>query len=149
LAYIATGERDGSDEQLNRGYRLLAPLFPQYPKDPEVLSALGMVLFLKDQFGDAAKLLEEAARVRPNYAPGYERLGVVWRAAGDKGKARAALERAIELDEAREAPYHLLADLSDSPDERRRILERYLRIMPGSIIAREALKGLLGRDLGQ
>jgi hypothetical protein len=144
LACIATGERDGDTSQVNRGYGLLAEVFPNYPNDAEVLSALGMVLFLKDQPADAVKLLQEAVRQRPNYAPGYEKLGVVLRAQGEQAKAKAAFEKAIELDETREPPYHLLAEMSGTADERRRILDRYLQVMPGSLIARRAVRTLTG-----
>jgi Flp pilus assembly protein TadD len=145
LALIAVGESQRSTEQINRGYRLLSEVFPKYRKDPEVLAALGMVLFLKDRYKDACLLLEEAISIRPRYAPLYEKLAVVYRASGDIEKARQALEKAIELEPVSESAYHMLANLSATPEERKQALHRYLNVVPQSLLAREALRPLPGR----
>lgn len=99
-----------------------------------------MVLFLKDQFSSAVRLLEAAISNRPGYAPIYEKLAVVHRAAGDRDKAEAALEKGIALDPARETAWHMLADMSINAEKRRQTLERYLLIMPQSLLAREAIR---------
>lgn len=145
LALIAVGERQRSAEQINRGYRILSEVFPNYRRDAEVLAALGMVLFLKDQYKDACLLLEEAVSIRPRYAPLYEKLAVVHRALGDIEKAKKALEKAIELEPVSESAYHMLANLSATPEDRTRALHRYLKVMPQSLLAREALRALPGR----
>ncbi|MBC8166831.1 MAG: hypothetical protein H7Y20_13300 [Bryobacteraceae bacterium] len=145
LAYIAVGEREGSAEQINRGYRLLSEVYPRYPKDSEVLSALGMVLFLKDEFSSAVRLLQTAIANRPGHAPLYEKLAVVHRAAGRRAEASAALEKALALDPARESAYHMQADLNTTPEQRKQALERYLLVMPQSLLAREAIRTSAGR----
>ena len=142
LAYVMTGERDGAAAPLNRGYRLLAEVFPKFPRDAEVLASLGMVLFLKDQHADAGKLLRAAIAAHPTDSSLREKLAVIQRASGDPAGARLALEKAIALDPSRETAYHLLAELEQDPARRRAVLERYLRFNPRSLIAREALARL-------
>ena len=140
LALIAVGERDRSSAQIQEGYRQLRAVFPAYERDAAVLSGLGMVLFLKDQHKDAVKLLEAATRERPGDAATYEKLAAVYRAAGEKDRAVAALERAIALEPSRESAYHLLHEIRPEA----RALERYLQFNPQSLIAREAIRRLTG-----
>lgn len=142
LAYISVGERDGSAEFLNRGHRLLAGVYNRFPRDADVLSSLGMVLFLKNQNADAITLLKGAIGVRGRDAAIREKLAVVLRAAGQLEAAKQSLEKAIEIDPSRETAYHLLADMQTTVENRRVALERYLRFNPQSVIAREALAKL-------
>ncbi len=136
------GEWDGAAALLNRGYQLLAEVFPSFPKDADVLASLGMVLFLKDQHADAGKLLRAAIAARPTDSSLREKLAVILKASSDAAGARVALEKAITLDPSRETAYHLLAELEQDPAKRRAALERYLRFNPKSLIAREALAKL-------
>ena len=142
LASIIVGERDGSAALINDGYRHLASGYPKFPRDPDVLASLGMVLYLKDQYADAAKTLRAAVAVRPNDATLHEKLAVVLQSAGDRAGAAQELERAIALDPFRETSYHLLAQLQTTPEARRGVLERLLERMPRSIVTREALRDL-------
>jgi len=77
------------------------------PDDLEVLFALA-TSYLKTGKTDAAELLfEELARQRP-VAQTYVLIGLAWRDAGDYGRARAALRKALELDpKARRAHLYL------------------------------------------
>ena len=140
LALISVGERDGSAELINEGYKRLAAVFPKWEKDADVLASLGMVLFLKDQKADAVKLLKAAVAQRPSDAALHEKLAIVQRAAGDVRGGLDSMERAIAIDPARESAYHFLADWQNG-DARRQVLERLLRVFPQSLIAREALAG--------
>jgi tetratricopeptide (TPR) repeat protein len=142
LAYVIAGERDGSALFLNRGYELLAAVFPKFSQDVDVLANLGMVLFLKDRRADAEKLLRAALAARPSEPGLWEKLGVILKSAGQKERAALALEKAIALDPARETAYHLLAEMESDPKKRRAVLERYLLFNPKSLIAREALMKL-------
>ena len=140
LAVIAVGERDRAPALIQEGYRQLRGVFPRYERDAAVLASLGMVLFLKDQHQDAAKLLEAAIAQQPRDAALYEKLATVRRATGDKERAIAALERAMELDPARESAYHLLNDLRPEAGA----LQQYLKFNPQSLIARETLRRMSG-----
>ena len=142
LASIMVGERDGDARLINDGYRRLAAVFAQYPRDADVLASLGMVLFLKDQHGDAVKLLRAAVAARPKDAGLREKLAVVLQAAGDRTGAVEALEKAIELDPLRETAYHLRAQQEATPAGRSEVLKRWLAKMPQSLVTREALRDL-------
>lgn len=124
---------------IQKGFQLLAGVYPKFPRDPEMLAAMGMVLFLKDQYADAAKLLETGIAIRPRYVLYYERLAIVHRAMGRTDLAIRALEKSIELEPAREDAYHRLAELMPTVEARREALERYLRVNPQSLTTREAL----------
>ncbi|MBM3759654.1 MAG: hypothetical protein FJW36_05345 [Acidobacteria bacterium] len=137
LASIEIGERDNSPEMIQSGYRRLAGLINRLERDPEVLTALGMVLFLKDQKVDARKLLRSAVALRPNDAPLREKLAVVERSLGDTGSAIAQLEKAISLEPLSPRAYFLLTECQ--PAQRRTILERLLQLAPQNLLAREAL----------
>jgi tetratricopeptide (TPR) repeat protein len=138
LALVTVGERDGSEQFINEGYRRLASVFPKLEKDADVLASLGMVLFLKDQKSDAVKLLKAAVAQRSDAAL-LEKLAIVQRSAGDAQGAVQSLERAIALDPGRESAYFFLADFQTSAEGRKRVLERLLAVFPQSLIAREAL----------
>lgn len=139
LAYLSAGERDSSPWHLQEAFRILSGVMARFPDDPDLLAGLGVILFLKDQPGDAALLLERAVARRPRYGPYYHRLAMAWKATGNTGRARRILERAIEFDPSLEIAYHALADMQTGV-ERRRTIERYLQFVPQSLIAREALK---------
>ncbi len=142
LASIIVGERDGEARLINDGYRRLAAVYAKFPRDPDVLASLGMVLFLKDQHADAVKLLQAAVAARPNDAGLREKLAVVLNAAGEKARAVEALEKAIALDPLRETTYHLRATQEATTAGRRQVLERWLAKMPQSLVTREALRDL-------
>lgn len=142
LAYIIVGERDNSSEFVNRGYQLLVEAYRNNPRDADVLASLGMVLFVKNQVAGAVKVLSAAVAARPGDAKLHQKLGVVLREAGREREAIGQLETAITLDPSLESAYHLLAKWYTAPDLRRSALERYLKVNPQNIIAREAIAAL-------
>jgi tetratricopeptide (TPR) repeat protein len=139
LASIQVGERDGVPELINDGYRRLAAVFSRWPRDADVLSGLGMVLFLKDQKKDAVKLLETAVQARPGDAALHEKLALVRRADANLQGAIASLEKSISLDAGRESAYFFLAECQATAAGREQVLKRLLRVFPQSLLAREAL----------
>ena len=110
LASIVVGEREGRPDPINDGYRRLAAVFSSWPRDPEVLSSLGMVLFLKDQKKDALKLLEAAVQQGFGDAALHEKLALVRRADSNLSGAIQSLEKSISLDPGRESAYFFLAE---------------------------------------
>ncbi len=140
LASILVGEREGTPELINEGYRRLAAVYPRWPRDPDVLSSLGMVLFLKDQKKDALKLLEAAVQQRPGDATLHEKLALVRRADSNLPGAIQSLEKSIALDPGRETPYYFLAECQSTRASRAQVLNRLLKVFPQSLIAREALR---------
>jgi len=139
LAEIEVGERDGSEALIQSGYRRLAAGIAKWEKDAEVLAAMGMVLFLKDQKADGRKLLAAAVALKPGDAGLREKLGLLERATGDLAAAKGSFEKAIELDPAGERAYFLLAECQPSLALRGDVLRRLLRVLPQSLLAREAL----------
>lgn len=133
LAYISVGERDQSAPLLNEGFRLLAGIEKESARDPDVLTALGLVLLRKGRTAEALRMFEQAARAEPS-ARNLLNLAV----AQDGAAAIRNLERAIDLDPSLERAYGLLAERQ--PQRRREILERYLRFNPQSLTARQALQ---------
>jgi hypothetical protein len=136
LAYISVGERDQAAPLLNEGFRLLAGIEKESARDPDVLSALGLVLLRKGRTAEALRMFEQAARVEPS-ARNLLNLAV----AQDGAASIRNLERAIDLDPSLERAYRLLAERQ--PQRRRELLERYLRFNPQSLSARQALQQVL------
>jgi tetratricopeptide (TPR) repeat protein len=139
LAYVAAGERSQSAERLNEGFRLLSAL--REPVDADVLTALGLVLLRKEAPTEAARLFARVVRERPTEADAYLNLAAARHAAGNTAQAIADLERALELDPYLQDAYMLMARMGP-PERRRRVLERYLSVMPQHLEARRALRGL-------
>ena len=142
LASILVGERDGSTALINEGFRRLSTVFSQWPRDPDVLAGLGMVLFLKDQKQDAVKLLRAAVAERPGDAALQEKLALLRRAAGDEAGAIESLERSLALDPGRQSSYFFLAETQPNRAARRKTLERLLLLYPRSLIGQEAMREL-------
>lgn len=142
LAYVSVGERDQAAALLNEGFRLLAALDPVSSPDPDVLSALGLVLLRKDRAADALRMFDGAARIDPS-ARNILNLGVAQDRAGQTAESIRSLERAIELDPSLERAYGLLAEIHGREGQvqrRREVLERYLRFNPQGLGARQALQ---------
>ena len=142
LAHISVGERDQSAALLNEGFRLLAGIEKEFPADPDVLSALGLVLLRKGARAEALRRFEQAARADPSPSS-YLNLAAAQDAAAQTASAIRSLERAIDLDPSLRQAYLLLADIyarMSQPARRRELLERYLRLNPQSLTARQALQ---------
>ncbi len=142
LAHISVGERDQNAALLNEGFRLLAGIEQEFAADPEVLSAVGLVLLRQGAVAEALRRFELAAAADPS-ARGWLNLAVAQDAAGRSVAAIRSLERAIALDPALRQAYVLLTDIyarSGQPARRREVLERYLRVHPQSLAARRALR---------
>jgi len=130
LAQLSTGERFGSEMLLQQSFRTLSAAYPRHNKDPELLAALGSLLFLKDQKEDAAKLVRAAIQYRPRHAPYHQKLGIIL-------KSEAELEEAIRLDPLDETNYFLLAELK--PERKKEILQRLLSVNPQHLVGRREI----------
>ncbi|MBI3473626.1 MAG: hypothetical protein HY013_19905 [Candidatus Solibacter usitatus] len=142
LAYLSVGERDRSSYHLNEAFRLMAEARKEFPRDPDLAAGLGLILLLKDLPREAARAFELSLALRPRHPRSYQNLAAAWSAAGEPGKAIAALEAAIELDPSLDVAYYTLADIYEKQNDaagRRRALERYLRIRPQSLETRRII----------
>ena len=135
------GERDESAFHMDAGFRLLSNAYDSFPKDPAVLTALGLVLLRKRRPIEAANLYEQALSQEPNYAPYHVNVATAWNQAGDSEKAISHLEKAIEMDPSLETAYRKLADIysqSKQPEKVRQTLKRYLNFMPNNVSVQSA-----------
>lgn len=83
--------RGNAIEYAEKAYRLA-------PENPAVIDTLGWLLVSQGEVGRGLPLLEEAVSKAPQLAEIHYHLGVALFRAGQKAKARAALERALELE---------------------------------------------------
>jgi hypothetical protein len=142
LAYITVGERDESAYHMDSGYRLLAEVYRSSPKDPAVLTALGLVLLRKGRPAEAARLYDQALALQPDYAPYHVNSGTAWNEAGDTATAVRRLEKAIQLDPSLEQAYKKLGEIYARTKQLAKVretLEHYLKFMPENVTAQIAL----------
>jgi hypothetical protein len=75
----------------------LAPWVKRAPLDPVLHYLYGRTLFYMKKPQDAARALERATELDPGYADAFYELGGVYLGLKDKDRARAALEKFLEL----------------------------------------------------
>ena len=98
-----------SDARLEQFKQMAA----EFPDSPMAHFSLGKAYLERRQYVEAAKSLEEAARLDPTYAAAIVSLGDAYVGAGQGDKARQALTRARELALAQGHP-----SLAEEIDER-------------------------------
>lgn len=143
LALISAGERHGSADLLNEGFRHLANVQARFPDDPALLTSLGVVLQRKGARAEAARLFERCAQLEPRDARHRLNLGAVLAELNEPARAIAALEVAISLDPALRDAYVMLAEIYDATGDRRKrreTLERYLRVVSQSLVVRKLIE---------
>jgi tetratricopeptide (TPR) repeat protein len=134
LAYIYAGQRQSSAEWVQRGFAMLLSL-PKSQRDAEVLAALGMVLLQKQRPKEASAMFAEAVRLEPKNANYQHNLGVSLVSAGETTAGLAQVQLATLLD-----PLSLQSWLFLARIQGRSALQPYLRYVPQSLAAREALQ---------
>jgi hypothetical protein len=140
LGYLGVGERERSAEALTKSFSLLVEAQKAYPRDPEVTAGLGLLLYLKGMYKQAAGAFELAARLRPGDVRFYQDAAYAWKAAGDATRAITDLEAAIRDDPSAEEAYRMLAQIyreQGSDAMSNRVLDRYLSFRPQSIEFRQ------------
>jgi len=143
LAYISVGERHQVAEYLNEGFRRLSAVQSDFANDPAVLTSLGAVLQRKGVPREAAQFFFRAGELEPRDARHRLNLAIALAEAGQADRAITTLEAAIALDPSLRDAYMLLAEIYEKAGRtamRRQTLERYLKFMPQSIVARKLLQ---------
>jgi len=138
LAGVEVGERLKSTTLISPAVQLLMACWPDFPKDPPLLTAIGQVLLGVGDSENAAGVFERAIQAEPNVAAHYLHAALAWRQAKDQKKAIAYLEQALQRDPLLEEPYRRLAEIySEAHDTAmvRQTYERYLTAFPKSIEA--------------
>jgi hypothetical protein len=141
LALFEWGTTVRDVDTLQEAFRILIDLTPE-EKDASVLSALGNIAIQKGRPAEAKTWLTEAARLEPNSAEARMRLGRAEQANGKSTDALQHYEEAIRLDPVYFDAYVLAAQIHRAAGGRqayRRVLQQYLRHVPGSLAARKAL----------
>jgi len=94
---------------------LLVPLAPQYASEPEVVEGLGLAHYMKKDFLEAVRYLEQAITLRPPESPLLNALGDSYQSLGEHDKAREVFERSLALNPGQEAVKARLDTLAKSP----------------------------------
>jgi tetratricopeptide (TPR) repeat protein len=134
----AVSTRDGM--RMQQAFRRLSQV--QAPGDFHVLSAMGSMSMHRGAPGEAVRWLREAVEVEPGSAEAHFRLGRAEQALGRPEAAIRAYERAIRLDPLLFDIYAVAAQLHRARgdwESYRRVLHLYLKEVPQSIAARQAL----------
>jgi predicted CXXCH cytochrome family protein len=137
LAYVQVAETERSPLFARKGAGLLTPA-----DDPAVLTALGSLLLQQRLSKEAAALFGKAASLEPSNAEFQMYLGIARREAGDARGSITALDRSISLDPSEARACLELARTyaaSGNTSLERSALERCLKVIPQSIVLREAL----------
>jgi tetratricopeptide (TPR) repeat protein len=143
LAGVEVGERLKSTALISPAVQLLMGCWPDFPRDPPLLTAIGQVLLGVGDNEQAAAVFERAIQVEPNVAAHYLHAALAWRQAKDQKKAIAYLEQALERDPLLEEPYRRLGEIYSEAHETamvRQTYERYLRAFPKSIEAQTEVR---------
>lgn len=89
-------------------YRKLTAL---YPRDERALTLLGINYFGQQEYAEAAKYLEQAVTLSPDFAPAYNQLGYAYRFIGNYDQAERTFQRYISLIPRDPNPYDSYAEL--------------------------------------
>ena len=142
LALFEWGAATRDPVAVQDAFRKLIELAPEDRDDPAVLSALGGIALQKQRPREGLDWLTRAARMQPNDAALQLRLG---RAEQENSRFDAALERyaaAMRIDPLFFEAYVLSAQLHRARGNRKgfeEVLRRYLKHVPQSLAARQAL----------
>ncbi len=100
LAYIYADEGKDLDMALQMAQTAKAAS----PDDPDVNDTLGWVYYKKGMGVQAVGPLLQSTRINPSKPIYHYHLGLAYQQAGEKDKARAAIEHALSLGDFSEAP---------------------------------------------
>jgi predicted CXXCH cytochrome family protein len=107
LAYISIGSKTGNSGQLLRGLELL----DKSPADGAVNTARGLVLVQAGKTREAIDALRAAVQEQPDDSTRRLNLAAALLASGERRRAKAEAEKAIELEPLLEDAYALLAEI--------------------------------------
>lgn len=149
LAYLVSEHSGQTDYGLELAQRARLLL----PNDPHVADTLGWILYQKHEYAWALSLLEEAAEALPTEAEVQYHLGMGQYVAGHEDSARAALQRAYQLnqefpgrDEAKLCLSILNVDARNPSADARSFLEKTVQTRKGDPVALSRLGAIYERD---
>ncbi|HYO82151.1 MAG TPA: hypothetical protein VES20_12170 [Bryobacteraceae bacterium] len=133
LAYIGLGDRDASVDLLQQGFRILTAVEARFADDPDVLSAIGLVLLRKQVPEQAFARFSRVVALRPSDASAWLNQGIALYQTRKVPAAINSLEKSISLDPSPAGPYRLLAEIHRTSGNHalaQRTIERYMSFMP-------------------
>jgi Flp pilus assembly protein TadD len=86
------------EERPDDALALLRPLEEPFGERYEIVAGIGLAVYLKGEYADAALYLERARGIRPPDTMLLNALGDCYQHLGDTEKASEAFERSLELD---------------------------------------------------
>lgn len=140
-------------DQLDRAFEMAQKARDLLPQDPNVADTLGWILYKKGQFTQAETLLQESAEKAATIADVQYHLGMTQYMLGEEAAAKAALQRALELDakvtgadEAKRRLALLELDPAKSGPDARSSLEKTVAERKNDPIALSRLAAIYERD---
>lgn len=94
---LILGSQAGINDNPTRQRELYLQLVQAYPQARRAHYALGLYYYTQREFSAAAKELEKATQVSPDYAPAYNNLGYAYSRLGKYAEAEQAFKRYTEL----------------------------------------------------
>jgi len=143
LANVSTGEKLQSLDMVNKGYNLLLKAWSQFPQDPEVVTAIGVVLLGRRDVANAGTLFQRAILLAPSSASNYVHAALAWNAQQNNAKAIEYLNKALKLDPLVQQSYRNLAEIyaeENNLDMVNRTYGRFLKAFPKSIEAQSEVE---------
>ena len=101
--------------QVDRSLKILNAALREQPDEAELWLFRGRYRVDAQQCAGAAADFEKAERLSPQHAPAYASEGVAWLCAGDKGAARRAFTRSLEIDPNQPKVREFLHSLGRTP----------------------------------
>jgi tetratricopeptide (TPR) repeat protein len=139
--------------QIDKAYEIASKARQSRPNDPFTADSLGWILYRMKQYPKALSLLQESAGKIGQQADVQLHLGLTYYMLGEEGPARAALQRAEELnkdvtdhEEADRCLAILAIDPASAGPEARAMLDKRLAATPDDPVARARLAALDERD---
>ncbi len=94
---------------------LLLPFKDDFAGEPEVVEGLGLAFYMKQDYSQAVRYLEQAITLRPPEAPLLNALGDSYQSLGKHKEAREIFERSLALNPGQEAVRERLDSLAKTP----------------------------------
>lgn len=129
LAYVSTGEKHASAQELNEGLRILLQSRPTHIRDAALNGAIGAVLMRKNAAIDAVRFFRIAVEAEPARGANHLNLAAALMSAGQKDAARRSAEEALQLDPGIEEAYRLLVMID--PSSKEAVIRRFSAALPG------------------
>ncbi len=143
---VDVGYRDGDEESILAGRRLVNALLEEEPSSPDAHFVRAKIALAENDLTEAEQSLLRVIEARPNWSQARFVLGSTLAAANSMGRARVELARAIEIDPTLSVARRLLTQIHSQLGEHEFAIEQgraYLRQVPSD----SEIRILVGQSL--